>query len=584
MKKLLSKIIFIIIICNILFFIKFVEIYAKYVIETSKEVIHIQKADNEKPSINNRKYDVDYENFNTDVTINYNDNTGIKYAKYWFNSKEKVFENEGIDFENNTKFDISGWYKVEVSDLYDNKTSYIFLIDKKFDNLRIIVRGTDNNGSSLIIKSRDNLTGVQKFEVYISGKLYKTIVYDEWFVKDRTEELYINVSDLDFYGEVYVIASDFYGNKKTSGKYIANRTRIYDVADLLKFRELVNNNGLEENNVYLLNDINLNSVCSSNTESWVPIGTNQSFKGIFEGNNKTIYNLYINSSLDKQGLFGEVSGTIKNLTVSGEIVNSGNNTGAIAAVNYNGTIENCINNVSINCSGKNNIGGIVGCNYGYIKNSSNFSSILGKNFVGGIIGYNVSGHLEYCYNTSDIKAESEYAGGLIGYSAYCFFGDVAKYSYNSGNITANKCAGGICGAAWDELKRNIKMSYLYNTGTITGNHETVGGILGGTYYNLTSQKLDNVNTIEFAYNIGNINSSKPNQIAGGYLNYNYIYYIDGKSNYFGYGIPKSIELFIAPMSNVNSVLYGLSQGGIDIWTIDKNYNFGNIIFKWQVKK
>ena len=131
MKKLLSKIIFIIIICNILFFIKFVEIYAKYVIETSKEVIHIQKADNEKPSINNRKYDVDYENFNTDVTINYNDNTGIKYAKYWFNSKEKVFENEGIDFENNTKFDISGWYKVEVSDLYDNKTSYIFLIDKK---------------------------------------------------------------------------------------------------------------------------------------------------------------------------------------------------------------------------------------------------------------------------------------------------------------------------------------------------------------------------------------------------------------------------------------------------------------------
>lgn len=110
--------------------------YAKYSIESKIDMLSIKKADDEKPFINGRNYDVDYEKFNTDVTINYNDNIGIKYARYWFNPENKVFEETGgREFINNLTFQMNGWYKIEASDLYDNKTVYCFIIDKSFDKI-----------------------------------------------------------------------------------------------------------------------------------------------------------------------------------------------------------------------------------------------------------------------------------------------------------------------------------------------------------------------------------------------------------------------------------------------------------------
>ena len=76
-------------------------------------------------------------------------------------------------------------------------------------------------------------------------------------------------------------------------------------------------------------DIDLSSVCGASVGNWTQIGTytnNRIFSGTFDGNNKTISNLYISTSgtIRHQGLFGWVSGaTIKNLTVTGVItVNS----------------------------------------------------------------------------------------------------------------------------------------------------------------------------------------------------------------------------------------------------------------------
>ncbi len=312
--KIIKKIIYI---CILLFFVSFISVYGKYVLEANQEMLQIKHADNEKPSINGRNYDVNYENFNRDVNVKFSDNLGIKSAKYWFNQTEKVFNDQNVaNLENNTTFSMSGWYKVEVTDLYNNKTIYIFLIDKEFNNISVNATSANDVSSKITINAQDNLTGVQKIEIFIQGKLYKTYTYGEWFVKSKTENLEIKIVDLPFYEEMYVVGTDFYGNSKISNKVIPNTTRIYDVEDFVKFRTLVNGgNGFKGVTLYLLNNLDLSSVCSK-SNSWIPIGIGVGFQGIFEGNNHTISNLYINSTSDYQGLFRKISGTLRNFSLS----------------------------------------------------------------------------------------------------------------------------------------------------------------------------------------------------------------------------------------------------------------------------
>ena len=147
------------------------DVYAKYIIEEKYEVINIKKADSDKPYINNRNYDVDYENFNNDVTINYTDNLKIKYAKYWFNESKKDFEGEGIDFESGTTFKKSGFYKVEVSDMYDNKTIYIFIIDKEVNLAKIESNNLSDKGANIKITANDFVSGVKKIDLYINNNI-----------------------------------------------------------------------------------------------------------------------------------------------------------------------------------------------------------------------------------------------------------------------------------------------------------------------------------------------------------------------------------------------------------------------------
>lgn len=57
----------------------------------------------------------------------------------------------------------------------------------------------------------------------------------------------------------------------------------------------------------------------------------------------SISGLYINCSLNYCGLFGSLEGTVKNLSVEGEIKTSSGSAGGIAGYNGNaGIIENCI--------------------------------------------------------------------------------------------------------------------------------------------------------------------------------------------------------------------------------------------------
>ena len=95
---------------------------------------------------------------------------------------------------------------------------------------------------------------------------------------------------------------------------------------------------------------------------FVPIPT---FGGTFEGQGHTVSGLELSGDASHMGLFRYVQavGTVRDLKVTGNIDAAGtlNEIGAIVGTNY-GTISGCSFNGTI--SGENNVGGIAGTNEG----------------------------------------------------------------------------------------------------------------------------------------------------------------------------------------------------------------------------
>ena len=154
---------------------------------------------------------------------------------------------------------------------------------------------------------------------------------------------------------------------------------------------------------------------------FTPIGIdhNRIFKGIFDGKNNEIRNIYQNFNESEVGLFGNANGEIKNLSLTGDITNKGWHAGGI----YSGgagwekiKITNCKNYANV--TGYNMVGGIIaysfnadtqiiGCvNKGNITITGNSYAYAG---VGGIAG-NTSGKIENCINEGNITGPTNCAG------------------------------------------------------------------------------------------------------------------------------------------------------------------------------
>ena len=320
-------------------------------------------------------------------------------------------------------------------------------------------------------------------------------------------------------------------------------TYIYDAADLVAFRNAVNaGNSYAGKTVYLMDDIDLSTVCSSTLGSWSPIST---FSGTFNGNYHVISNLYINTSSSMwSGLFSSVSttGTVQNLIMQNAIVYStyyiggagasgtaaivGNNSGKVINCGVSGKVD-ARQTTSVSGDRIVIIGGIVGNNNGTIQNCYNKAAISGLTHTsnnvnntraGGIAGACSAGQVTNCYNTGTITITGArfYVGGIVG----CFHGTnhVIRNCYNSATVTINgsssakKKAGGIVGVNGDTsayrgtisnsycLTSSYTYSYYYNGSSTT----TSGKIAAATLQTYTVQ-LGNA----YAYDIYNINSGYP---------------------------------------------------------------------------
>uniref|UniRef100_UPI000255545A DUF5018 domain-containing protein n=1 Tax=Treponema primitia TaxID=88058 RepID=UPI000255545A len=240
-------------------------------------------------------------------------------------------------------------------------------------------------------------------------------------------------------------------------------------------------------------------------QEWTPVGTGSDdvvffnpFIGTFDGDGKSISNLYINSpTVDYQGLFGalgmpfEALGEVKNVHIRSGSISGNDYIGGIAGW-LNALISDCSNNSSV--SGGVFVGGVVGYidASSTIRASSNSGSVTGASFVGGMAGWTI-GYLTVGSNSGSATGTGV-LGGIAGYN-----GGMIYISSNSGAVigTGDR-VGGVAGDNYGDILGS------YNIGPVSGS-SLVGGVAGhNSYAHITA-----------SYNIGSVSgSSSVGGVAG----------------------------------------------------------------------
>lgn len=323
--------------------------------------------------------------------------------------------------------------------------------------------------------------------------------------------------------------------------YIKDATDLYALQTLVNSGYLLNADGsknflsttgisFEGVTFEQLEDIDLTT--NDNTKKWVPIGktnstyvpTSYPFSGNYAGNNKTINILMSYSSGTELtlGLFGYVkNGSVKDITVSGNITTDGDSTVKLAAgvVSYleGGIVDGCVNDVIIvikdTVSGAK-IGGIVA----EVMTGSKITNCISKNFVsvananttvcmGGIAGSaygtlidNVKNEKKIvCSSDSGVTAET---GGIVGYLC-----DSKIYnSINRGQVLllSDGHAGGIVGSLFGTEN---KIYNCYNDNIVSVYNGYSAGIVGYAAINQSQTSVDIQNCVSYE-NINENDSQK----------------------------------------------------------------------------
>lgn len=259
----------------------------------------------------------------------------------------------------------------------------------------------------------------------------------------------------------------------------------------------------------------LTSNISLNGHQWTPIGCYNwltgCFDGIFDGNGNTILGLTIgsastkNTNLGYAGLFGDSSGIIENLSVSGTIYSS------------------YYSNSSSNLYAWAFIGVLVGDNYrGTIKNCSTAGSIVGgkESYIGGLAGSNENGSVLNCHSKCTITDGSgTNLGGLVGdsqtyydpqYSSFNTDYISIKNCFATGNVTGGdkSYVGGLVGLC----SCNVANCYAIGNITTCSNDAKAGGLIGLFY--------GGEGEISFCYAKGNVRSAHNYAETGGFIGCN----------------------------------------------------------------
>ena len=324
------------------------------------------------------------------------------------------------------------------------------------------------------------------------------------------------------YGGAWAQTQPSKGDGKVDNPYIITKAE-----ELAWFRDQVNsgNNKICAKIADNVEVIDLKDFCHASDaskniieeKSWMPIGNRNiiKFRGTFDGNGKTITNLYINASQTSQnnmGLFGYTyQSTIKNLTFeNANVTNTQSNTGILVGKAGNGnTLQNIkISNTCQIKGGNDFTGGIAGYLDGNAYNCVNYATVQGTEDVGGLVGYFESGTIKDCANYGDITGTSN-VGNLIGNAYTCNLNNVL----GTGNVTAtNTKPGGILVGIIENSSGSTASGILaYSSSaklTINGIEQTDGAVKAIGQGSLTYPEGVNEADVIKAFNPEQLNSGE----------------------------------------------------------------------------
>lgn len=274
------------------------------------------------------------------------------------------------------------------------------------------------------------------------------------------------------------------GDGKTGNPYIITKAE-----ELAWFRDQVNsgNNFICAKISDAVEVIDMSTVChaadeSQNLEelSWKPIGKNDygyQYRGTFDGNGKTITNLYINASQNNVGLFGyTMEGTIKNLTFEyANVTNTKTYTGILVGYANNSNLQNIKISNTCQIKGGKETGGIAGDFWGNAYNCVNYATVQGKERVGGLLGYCTAKYssITTCANYGNVTATGTDAGGLVGYFISGTIQDCANY----GDVKGTERVAGMAGYVNEGKIQNV---FSYGNVSATNRTQDIGMAFGNS--------------------------------------------------------------------------------------------------------
>ena len=239
-------------------------------------------------------------------------------------------------------------------------------------------------------------------------------------------------------------------------------------------------------------EIDMSTVChKADTEkqvaelSWTPIGNfaGNKYQGTFDGNGKTIRNLYINATSGDAGFFGYAEkGSIKNITFDNAKVKStvDHYTGILAGFGELCIIENIKTLANCSVEGKNGVGGIAGMSSGDIGNCENHAMVNGANSVGGIVGDDreFGKSIISCANYGVVTGTGNSVGGIAG----DFGSGTIQNCANYGDITGADIVGNLIGDG-----SICNLNNVLGTGNVIATSDTErAGLLVGRIINSSS--------------------------------------------------------------------------------------------------
>ncbi len=214
---------------------------------------------------------------------------------------------------------------------------------------------------------------------------------------------------------------------------------------------------------------------------WQPIGSASSkYEAVFEGNGRTIANLYIDRATSDKGLFG-VTGTaseIRNVGLVGVDVTGDDRIGGLVG-NGGGAVTGSYASGAV--VGDKQAGGLVGQNSGPITASRAAVTVAGDDDLGGLVGLN-SGAISGSHATGNVTSTGssgsfERLGGLVGKNSGPITDSHATGSVTKTSGSPHKRLGGLVGENSGPITDSYATGVVASTSTSSDN-DYVGGLIG----------------------------------------------------------------------------------------------------------